>query len=101
MVVCMKLEQSAMRDVTAGILPARVPVTARAQLLALQVIVGEVFRLQTPFGQEPGTYVSGVWARTKGRTDRMMVKSFMVASLDTFLYYSRRGPEEYYKNVSK
>lgn len=32
-----KLEQSAIREETSGILPVRVPVTARAQLLALHV----------------------------------------------------------------
>lgn len=34
-VTIMKLEQSAMREATPGVLPALVPVTARAQLLAL------------------------------------------------------------------
>jgi hypothetical protein len=38
-VTCWKLEQSAIREVTSGILPVRVPVTARAQLLALHAVV--------------------------------------------------------------
>jgi hypothetical protein len=35
----MKLEQSFWREVTSGILPDRVPVTALAQLLASQAVV--------------------------------------------------------------
>jgi|HubBroStandDraft_4_1064222.scaffolds.fasta_scaffold1053864_2 hypothetical protein len=40
-VVSWKLEQSAWREVTSGTFPARVPVTALAQLSALQAVVGD------------------------------------------------------------
>ena len=38
-VTCMKLEQSAMRELTSGTFPGRVPVTALAQLSALHPVV--------------------------------------------------------------
>lgn len=56
-VISMKLEQSAIREVTSGIFPVRVPVTALAQLSALQ-------SERTP------------WAMLKAR---MRCKSFIVA----------------------
>jgi len=41
-VISMKLEQSSAREVTSGIFPVRVPVTALAQLSALQLSLSGV-----------------------------------------------------------
>ena len=46
-VTSMKLEQSAAREVTSGIFPVRVPVTALAQLSALQLSLSGV-TVKTP-----------------------------------------------------
>jgi hypothetical protein len=62
-VISMKLEQSAARDVTSGIFPVRVPVTALAQLSALQLSLS-------------GVTAKPPWAMAKVR---MKDQSFIIA----------------------
>jgi hypothetical protein len=89
----MKLLQSVWRDVTSGILPLRVPVTARAQLLALQPVArgsstGAGFgalrataRL-TPFipgyGLAPSVRQGALWAAAVAARRAIRPRNFMM-----------------------
>jgi hypothetical protein len=81
----MKLEQSSIREVTSGMLPVRVPVTALAQSLALQAEI-------TPCAMVKATVVTDTifivrdlmysnlnrWALFEGRLAKLLNKRWQV-----------------------
>lgn len=61
----MKLEQSAMREVTSGILPVRVPVTALAQLLASHPEEESTTSVMAKASMKERNFILGKWISMK------------------------------------
>jgi hypothetical protein len=102
----MKLAQSAWRDVTAGILPVRVPVTARAQLLALQAesrasstgvgsgALWTTARLLTSipgYGLAPAVRQEAVWAAAVAARRAVRPRNFMLLILICFSSLNKKN----------